>query len=370
MKKKIVYIISDIQRSVAFEWIADYIDKNRFDISFLILNPGDSNIEEFLRSNRYQVEHIKCAGKKDWPGAFFSIYSYLRKTKPDAVHCHLQQATILGLAAAKLAGVKKRIYTRHHSSLHHIYFPKGIVWDKYSNKLATHIVAISGIVKTILTDWEQAPESKIRLIPHGFILEEFSKIVPEKVEAVESKYELRGNGPVIGVISRFTEWKGVQYIIPAFKQLVENYPRATLLLFNASGDYEQVLDGMLAELPEHSYRKVKFEPEIMSTYHLMDVFVHTPIDEHSEAFGQIYVEALAAGVPSIFTLSGIAPDFIVDGENALVVPHQSSDAIYKAMHRLLTDPELQKKLFTNGKKSVEAFALGNMLGQLTSLYNE
>jgi glycosyltransferase involved in cell wall biosynthesis len=370
LKKKIVYIISDIQRSIAFEWVAEHIDKSRFEISFLILNPGTSDLQEFLQNNKYKVRHIKCAGKKDWPKAFISIYMHLRREKPDAVHCHLQQATILGLAAAKLAGIKQRIYTRHHSSLHHVYFPKGIWWDKYCNKTATHIVAISGIVKTILTEWEHAPGDKIRLIPHGFILDEFSQIVPEKVAAIEEKYQLKGNGPVIGVISRFTEWKGVQYVIPAFKELLQNYPKAILLLFNASGDYEQTIDTQLAELPEQSYRKVKFEPEIMSSYHLMDLFVHTPIDEHSEAFGQIYVEALAAGVPSIFTLSGIAPDFIVDRENALVVPFKNSEAIYKAMRALLSDPELQKKLFTNGKKTVEAFALENMISKLNSLYNE
>lgn len=369
--KKIVYIISDIQRSLAFEWIADYTNKNEFSISFLILNPGTSKLEDFLRDNRYDVTHIDCNSKKDWPKAIMSIYSYLKRVKPDAVHCHLQQATILGLAAAKMAGIRMRIYTRHHSSLHHVYFPKGVWWDKLCNRMATRIVAISGMVKEILTDWERVPSDKIRLIPHGFELDEFRRYDPQTVNMLQKKYELENAIPIIGVISRFTEWKGVQYTIPAFQQLLKYYPDAVLLLFNASGDYEETLDGMLAELPAKNYRKVKFEPEIMSAYHLMDIFVHTPIDEHSEAFGQIYVEALAAGIPSIFTMSGIAPDFIKDGENALVVPFKDSAAIYNAMMKLLNDETLRRSLSENGDRSIsKPFSLDNMMQKLHDLYNE
>src|SRR5256885_4070776 len=38
---------------------------------------------------------------------------------------------------------------------------------------------------------------------------------------------------------------------------------------------------------------------------LLDVFVHAPIAPQVEAFGQVYVEAMAAGVPSVITRAGI-----------------------------------------------------------------
>lgn len=370
MKKRIVYIISDIQRSLAFEWIAEHLDHEKYDISFLVLNAGTSVLEDFLKKEGYKVTHIKCGSKKDWPVAFSKILFYLLRTRPHAVHCHLQQATILGLVAAKIAGVKKRIYTRHHSSLHHVYFPKGIWWDKMCNNIATTIVAISGEVKKILLDWEHVDPEKVILIPHGFLLDTFEQKEERTISDLKDKYGLNNAYPVIGVISRFTVWKGIQYIIPAFADILRTYPNAVLLLFNATGDYEKEIGEMLEKLPEKSYRKIAFESEIIAAYQLMDIFVHVPIDSHSEAFGQIYVEALAAGIPSIFTLSGIAPDFIKNGENALVVPYKDKNAIFSQMQRLIADPVLRAKLTTNGKRIVrEKFTLDQMISQLNNLYS-
>jgi hypothetical protein len=164
----VTYIISDIDKALAFEWIAEELNRDKFSLSFILLNPGASVLENFLRQKSISVTTIICRGKKDWPFALIKTIKALRQQKPDVVHCHLLQANIIGLLAAKITGVKKRIYTRHHSTLHHVYHKKGIFWDKWSNKIATHVIAISGIVNKILIDWEKLPVAKSVLIPHGF----------------------------------------------------------------------------------------------------------------------------------------------------------------------------------------------------------
>jgi glycosyltransferase involved in cell wall biosynthesis len=366
---KLVYIVSDIDKALAFEWIAEELDQQKFDLSFILLNPGTSVLENFLRYKNIPVITINCRGKKDWPVALGKMVKVLKQQKPDVVHCHLLQANIIGLLAAKLTGIKKRIYTRHHSSLHHVYHKKGILWDKWSNKMATHVVAISGIVKEILAKWERVPMEKIVLIPHGFRLEEFKKLEAERVAQIKERYQLANCFPVIGVISRFTEWKGVQYIIPAFKKMLSTFPDAVLLLLGADGDYKKEINLMLGTLPEKNIRLIPFEKDVAAAYHTMNIFVHVPIDKHSEAFGQIYVEALAAGVPSIFTLSGIAPDFIVDNKNAIIVPFKNSKAIYEGMLRIIGDESLQENLRKEGYETVTGkFELSRMISQLEALY--
>jgi glycosyltransferase involved in cell wall biosynthesis len=200
-------------------------------------------------------------------------------------------------------------------------------------------------------------------------LEEFKQVEPARAEQIKRKYQLENFFPVIGVISRFTEWKGVQYLIPAFKKLLSSYPDAVLLLFGADGDYKKVIDDMLESLPGKNVRVIPFEKDVAAAYKVMNIFLHVPIDDHSEAFGQIYVEALAAGVPSIFTLSGIAPDFVVDNKNALVVPFKNSEAIYEAMLKILKDENLAEKLKQEGYKTVTGkFDLSRMINQLEGLY--
>jgi glycosyltransferase involved in cell wall biosynthesis len=367
--KKVIYIISDIDKALAFEWIAQQINKDKFLLSFILLNPGASVLEDYLRENNIDVHQIQCRGKKDWPGAIFKTYSLLKKAGPDIVHCHLLQANIIGLIAAKLAGIKKRIYTRHHSSLHHEYFPKGVWWDKLSNKLATHIIAISGTVKRILVDWENADVRKIVLIPHGFVLKEFKEVENSRIEAFRQKHSIPADKFIVGVISRFTEWKGIQYTIPAFQNYLKEKPDAILLLLNAQGDYEQNIKQLLATIPSANYRLITFENDIAVAYKAMNIFVHVPIDEHSEAFGQVYVEALAAGVPAIFTMSGIAADFIVHKENAYVVTFKNVKAIEEGLMEIGSDTELQQRFKERGWNSIrERFDISIMIKKLEGLY--
>jgi glycosyltransferase involved in cell wall biosynthesis len=369
MRHKIVYIISDIDNALAFEWLATGINKEQFDLSFILLNPGTSHLEEFLIQQNIPVISLRCRGKKDWLFVWLKLFVYLLQVKPDSIHCHLLQANILGLSAAKLARVPQRIYTRHHSSLHHVYHRKGILWDKLANRLASDIVAISPIVQEILEQWEKAVPSKVHFIPHGFLFDHFTHVSEERLIAIKNKYELTDTHYIVGVVSRFTEWKGIQFIIPAFQQFLKAHSHAVLLLFNAQGDYKSELLKLLGQIPPQNYRLIEFEKDMPAAFKVMNIFVHTPIDKYSEAFGQIYIEALAAGVASVFTLSGIAQDFVIDKKNALAVPFKDSESIYAAMMQLYENPSLAQQLSVEGLSIVtEKYPLHKMIQSLERLY--
>jgi glycosyltransferase involved in cell wall biosynthesis len=173
------------------------------------------------------------------------------------------------------------------------------------------------------------------------------------------------------VIARFTELKGIQYIIPAFQNLLKLYPDALLLLFNAHGDYENEIKSQLKKLlPAENYHLIPFETDLGAAYRLMDVFIQVSIDRTIEAFGQTYIEALASGIPSIFTLSGIASDFIEDKKNALVVPYKNSDAIFDRLLEILTNQEGALLMAAQGRRDVEHnFSLKKMVHSLERLYD-
>jgi glycosyltransferase involved in cell wall biosynthesis len=161
-------------------------------------------------------------------------------------------------------------------------------------------------------------------------------------------------------------------VIPAFKKLLVDYPNALLILANAKrGDYAQEINTLLSELPRESYREIEFEYDLFALYRLFDVYVHVPIDPELEAFGQTYVEALAAGIPSVFTLSGVAPEFIEHERNALVVDFQNSEQIHQSICRLLDDKVLRTHLSTTGKSDVNArFSFSKMIARLEDIYGE
>jgi glycosyltransferase involved in cell wall biosynthesis len=197
----------------------------------------------------------------------------------------------------------------------------------------------------------------------------FSSVSAERVGELAGRlFGGRKPFPVVGVISRFLELKGIQHIIPAFRKLLAEYPGACLVLANAKGPYEPEVRKLLAGLPGGSYVTIPFEKDIAALYRLFDVFVHVPVDGHSEAFGQIYIEALASGIPSVFTLSGIAHDMIRHGENALVVPYCDPDSIFGAVKRILTDPELAGRLKAQGPVTAGMFDFNKMASDTEAWY--
>lgn len=366
-KKNILYIISGIDKALEFEWLADAL-KNKYHLSYILIGKENCHFESFLKERSISVYSIKYYSKKDFIRAWIQVFFKIKKFKPDIVHTHLFEANLIGLSCAKLAGVKNRVYTRHHSTLHHSYFPKAVKYDLWCNRWATNIIAISPMVKKLLIDKENVNESKIIYIPHGLNFSDFENI--SGTIELKNKYNPENKKPVIGIISRYTEWKGIQYIIPAFEKLLYQYPDALLILANAKGDFEIPIQAQLSKLPSKNYVTISFEPNIAALYKLFDIFIHAPVDQYCEAFGQIYLEAMASKTPMICTVSGIAANLVVDNENALIVPHKDNEAIFEKILYLLNNPDVANKIKMNAYQNVQTYSIENKVQLHDLLYSK
>jgi len=369
MKKHVTYIISDIDKAIAFEWIAERINKEKINLSFILIDGESSYLYQYLKEINIPTYLIGCQSKKKIPLAVLQCCKLFFKIKPNVVHCHLFMANIIGLTAAKIMGIKSRIYTRHHSDYHHIYYSNAVKWDKYCNALATKIISISDNVSNILITKENIPENKIIKIPHGFDVESFIDTNIEQVNTLRVRYNPYKKKPVIGVISRFIHLKGIQYIVPAYKKVLKKHPNALLLLFNASGNYEKEINALLKELPQNSFQKIRFENDITNLYKIFDFFIHVPISNTVEAFGQTYIECMLSGVPLIATKSGIGSEIMRDSFNCIEVPHKNTDAIYNAIINVTENKGLSKTISQNAKQTViEKFSIDKMIFSLEEVY--
>ncbi len=367
--KRIVYIQAGVTDAETYEWMVDAFDKEKFKIEFIFLNPGSTVLEQNLREKGVGVTVIPFKSLKKSPLAFFKLLKLLWKKKPDIIHCHLFEASLLGLLAAKICGVKVRIYTRHYGDYLHKYYPGSVKYDKLCNRLATKIVATNNNVFNILTNTENVNPRKIAIINYGFKLEKFSNPSPQIVASLQNSYNPNKRGPVIGLIARYDEYKGIEYAVAAFKKILIKYPHAYFIHANARGAYQPAIDAILS-LSKETYCSIPFERNIFELYALFDVFIHVPVDSTVEAFGQIYVEALAAGIPGVFTLSGIAPEFIRHRENAMVVDYRNENEIFDAIQLLLDNPTLRDSIVAKGRKDVmERFDLKPMIANLEYLYS-
>ncbi len=366
---QICYIISQIDRAVAFEWICEELDAKRFGLEFILLNPGHSHLQEYLFKRGVPVRSIRLRGRRDYPLAALKIFWQLLWRRPNAVHVHLMDACLVALPVAWLLRISKRVLTRHHSDYHHKFAPKFVVLDKITAALSTHVIAITENVRRILLSEGVNPE-KIRLVHHGFRLQGFRELSESKKNELRKKYSLEKSSPVIGVVARYIDWKGIRYIAEAFERILKKYPEALLFLANAQGPDAEKIRQHLKNIPSKNIREVAFEKDLFTLYHLFDAYVHAPFDPSCEAFGQTYVEALAAGIPSVFTLSGVAHEFIQPGKNALVVDYKNPDAIYSALEMILEKKIDLASIRTAGQESAKKFELSVMIKKLESIYAE
>jgi glycosyltransferase involved in cell wall biosynthesis len=370
MKTKICHVVSDVDYSQLFDTVERFLNKEKYELSFVFIGQKLPLLHQIFESRGCPVFFVEYQNRKDLFLSVGKLSKIFGEIKPDIVHTHFANASLAGLVAAKISGVNRRIHTRHHSTECHIYYRHAVYYDKLINLLSTKIVAISRVVRDVLVERENVSPKKIEIIWHGFDFDTFAANRQASGE-VKKLYNLSGNYPVVGVISRFVHWKGIQHIIPAFAKLIKIYPQAKLVLANAAtGSYSEEIRELLREhLSESQYVLISFEKRVIELYDNFDIFVHVPVDRESEAFGLIYVEALAMRVPSVFTLSGVANDFIEDKVNALVVPHNDSEAIFKAMRLFLENAELRQKIIEKGRTDAsELFQAEKMAAKFDALY--
>jgi glycosyltransferase involved in cell wall biosynthesis len=331
----------------------------------------ETGFELNLKISEFEVYRLNYQSKKDIPSCIIQMRKLFATLKPHIVHTHLFEAGIAGMTAARICRIPIRIHTRHDAMIHHDFHPSAVKYDKLINRLATHVIAISANVKEILENLENVPSKKITVIPHGFELQQYANCDNSRIEVVKKKYSLtEDNHPIIGCVSRFIKWKGIQFTITAFQKLLQKYPNAVLMLANAQGPYEKELMQQLQNLPESAYRRIIFEPDVTALYHIMNIFIHVPVDSRSEAYGQVYIEALAAGVPSVFTISGIVNECMIDHKHALFVPYCNADAIETATEQLLNDIQLRDSLISEGRQMVFGnFTIDKMIAKLEKLYD-
>jgi glycosyltransferase involved in cell wall biosynthesis len=152
---------------------------------------------------------------------------------------------------------------------------------------------------------------------------------------------------------------------------MKTYPNALIVLANANGNYHSQIEILLQDIPQKNYAEISFEPQIFDLYQIFDIFVHVPISPSIEAFGQTYVEALAAGIPSIFTLSGVASEFVIHHQNAWVVPFKDSEAIYEAILEILNNKSVRESVVNQGRQDVQQkFNLEQMINKLAFIYEQ
>jgi phosphatidylinositol alpha-1,6-mannosyltransferase len=168
--------------------------------------------------------------------------------------------------------------------------------------------------------------------------------------ATRAAYGIADDRIVIVTVARLTRRKGHLLALSALSALApELRSRLTWLVIGPDGeaDYVEELRNFAATVDcDIRFLGRLSNEQIRNIYGAGDFFCLTGLPESSgrvEGFGLVYLEAGAAGLPSLATDVGGVPDAVVGGGSGLLVP-PSSDAIANAITTLATDDAMRSAL--------------------------
>ncbi len=327
-QREILVVFSDVDFSPQLNSILQELHNRGANFAVVLIGNTQLKIAQQIVNQGWDLRVIRERGKF---GSAFSLLLITREIiqkRPRVLFASGQFATVIGTLSARLLNIPRRITIRHHSNFHHKYKMKfGILIDKLVNFLSTEIIAVSSTVKDILVSYEGVKAEKIVLIHNGVELSKFRELT---INANGITYQEKNNKEIfhIGVISRLTQWKGVEYIALAFVKLHREFPNFRLHIVGAFADsYSRVVE-ILSAIDNRFYTLEQQNHNIPAFLHSLDVFVHVPIGPSDEAFGIVYIEALAAGIPCIFTCSGVLNELDPPDRYAAIVEYANYEDIY------------------------------------------
>ena len=189
------------------------------------------------------------------------------------------------------------------------------------------------------------------IIPMGVDVARFAKTKKNKNKS--SKF-------TILFVGRLSEEKGLKYLLKAAVKLKKHKDVEFLIV--GDGPLHRWLAKFIKDnnLSESVHLKGWVNqtdlPKIMKN---SDIFVGPSVvgdNGSQEAFGIVYVEAAAAGLPVIATNVGGIADVVVNEKTGFLVPQKDSDALLTKILELKDNPDLRRTMGINAEKHAENFS--------------
>ena len=276
------------------------------------------------------------------PGYLWSA----RRWPADVIHAHFPNPA--ADLACLLAPRSAPIVLSWHSE---ICIPQKFLIDFYSPIQRALLKRVDRIVVATpnhleFSDWLPEFRHKVVVIPYGLDLERF-QLSERQMGRVAELRSTAGGRSILLNVGRLVGYKGQRHAIEALRSV----PNAELWLVGC-GPLESELRKLAVEVGVAD--RVRFfvdvsDDDLPLYFKACDVFVF-PSTTPAEAFGLVQVEAMASGKPVVASNIRSGVTYVcLDGMNGLVVPPGDSEALGAALNRLLSSPELARRLGEAGR---------------------
>jgi glycosyltransferase involved in cell wall biosynthesis len=325
-----------------------------------IISSDKDHLERIAKSQGTKSHHVEMTRQitpfKDLKSVW-ELYRFFKKEKPHIVHTHTPKAGIVGMLAAKLAGVPHRLHTVAGLPLLESTGAKRKILDlveKLTYGCATKVYPNSKGLSQIIIENQYCDASKLKVIgngsSNGIDTSHFdrSHFTEQQNEELRMELGFSDDDFVFVFVGRLVKDKGINELVTAFEKLHDQYPNAQLLLV---GDYETELDPLLPE----TIQKIQNHNGIVHTGFMQDVRPYLTIAQalifptYREGFPNVVLQAGAMGLPSIVTNINGCNEIIEENVNGLIIPVKDETATFNAIQLLASDKNLYISLRKNAR---------------------
>jgi glycosyltransferase involved in cell wall biosynthesis len=257
---------------------------------------------------------------------------------------------LTGLLAGKMLNLET-------SGIYHTDFPQYIrilTEDSFLESLAwKYMHWFYGQLDTIFVNSEQYRQSwidrgieaaKLKILPRGLDTRLFTpgRSDPE----FWKQFGKDGDGVRLLFVGRVSKEKDLDILVQAFQNLQEERVPVQLAIVG-HGPYSETLARLM---PEACYTGYLNGTELATAYASSDIFV---FPSTTDTFGNVIIEAQAAGLPVIVSDSGGPRELVTHGINGLITRALDVSDFKQAIRRLVEDEPLRKEMGAAARRSVQ-----------------
>jgi glycosyltransferase involved in cell wall biosynthesis len=348
---KITYIIDVLDTDMAgtenqLIKLINGLDHNTFRIQLVCLSdhPWFNANASSLKCSSTVIE-IRRFKKLHTYLNFLKLVRMLRRDRPDIVHTFFPVGNIVGVMAARLAGIKHILSSRRDygewMNGHYL------TATKIANRFVGKIIANSTIVKDLTLRRENIKNGKVEVIYNGINAAAFENITRDAL--LKSKLDIPDNHQVVGIVANFRPMKHHYTFIKAAKEVVKHRDDVTFLLVGSGPLKEEIerLAGSLNMLDR--LRFVGRQKEILPYLSIMDIGVNC---SEAEGLSNAVMEYMAAGIACVVSDAGGNPDLITNDVNGYTFSLDDHQTLATLILRLLAHPATRDRFIKNAREKI------------------
>jgi glycosyltransferase involved in cell wall biosynthesis len=285
-------------------------------------------------------------------GYCWKLRNFIRQRGVDLVHTNSLKADLIGGIAGRLAGVPVVWHVRDR--IENDYLPPVVTtaFRQFCRIIPTFVVSNSAATMQTL---RIRGRGKRAVIHSGHALVEGATAVVHDGVVPASMGVKRKGGIRVGMVGRLTRWKGQHIFLQAVADVRPRFPGARFQIVGSAMFGEEAYEEEIRALANHlglanCVEFTGFRSDVLQLVEEMDVLVHASIT--GEPFGQVIVEAMAAGKPVVATNGGGVPEIVRHGVTGLLVPMGDAEAMARAICELLADPVRAEQMGLAGRDRV------------------